>query len=34
MERALAAFMDGEPLTRLYAATAELFPLPDDKKAN
>jgi hypothetical protein len=30
-ERALSAFLRREPLARLYAATQELFPLPDEK---
>jgi hypothetical protein len=29
-ERALSAFLNGERLTRLYAAPDELFPLPDE----
>lgn len=30
-ERALWAFLHGEPLTKLYAATQEMFPLPEEK---
>lgn len=33
MERALSAYLRGERLTRLYATTTELFPLPGGKKA-
>jgi len=33
-ERSLRAWLDGEKLARLYAATTELFPLPGEKKAN
>lgn len=29
-ERALLAFLTGEMLGRLYATTAELFPLPEE----
>jgi len=31
-ERALAAFLSGERMTRLYAATEELFPLPEESR--
>jgi hypothetical protein len=29
-ERALRAYEDGQPLTRLFASDKELFPLPDE----
>lgn len=31
-ERALGAFLSGERMTRLHAATEELFPLPEEKR--
>ena len=30
-ERALQAYLAGEQLGKLYAATTELFPLPEDR---
>lgn len=31
-ERALKTFLDGTPITKLYEASEELFPIPGDKK--
>jgi hypothetical protein len=31
-ERALAAFLSGERMAKLYAATEELFPLPEETR--
>jgi hypothetical protein len=32
IERALAAFLEGRPLVKLYSSTTELFPLPGEAK--
>jgi hypothetical protein len=33
VQRALLAYLEGKPLARLYASVTELFPLPEDRKA-